>query len=282
MLLVYVVVSICLNMVVAGLVKPRRLLQPVSHRMELPKDFPVNLSMGIAESPLLVEKLIPWLNRYPDRQAARFLMNGLKDGFSLNADLDIAHVHFENLSSALQRPDIVLPLLAKEIRAGRLSGPHPHPPMSMRVSPIGIVKKSQDDSLARLLADSKHGTSLDGDSAMMGILEEDLSSSQEYRLIFDLSAHDQWGDSVNSTTSENFKSTHYTSFDSVVEKVSLLPKMGMCSKSDVKSAFRIIKLAAIWRLVVLRSMHAVWCEYGTLYMGGFCNLFEVGCYTDFR
>ncbi len=221
----------------------RKLLKPVTDRAELPVNFPVNLSLNMAESPLKVECILPWLEKYPDRDAAQFLRNGLLNGFSLNADRGLAHVHFENLSSALHRPDIVFPLLAKEISAGRMSGPHPTPPISMRVSPLGIVKKSQDDSLAAMLEHAAPGMSLQGDSHVMALMEDELSSSQEYRLIFDLSAQDEWGQSVNSTTADKYRSVQYTSFDSVVEKVSMLPGCGRCSKSDVKSAFRLLKLS---------------------------------------
>ena len=109
--------------------------------MCLPVDFPDNRSTGMADSPLVVSRLLPWLAQYPDRQAADFLKKGLLEGFSLNADLNIAHVHFENLASALHNPELVFPLLAKEIKAGRISGPYMEPPFSMRASPIGIVKK---------------------------------------------------------------------------------------------------------------------------------------------
>ncbi len=212
--------------------------------MELPPDFPHDLSLGMADSPLNVDNIMPWLLRYPDRGAAQFLREGLLNGFSLNADLGLAHVHFDNLASARNRPDVVLPLLAKEIRAGRLSGPHPEAPFSMRVSPIGVVKKSQDDSLATLLAHDAIGMPLDRASDLLCQMEEDLVSTQEWRLVFDLSAHDRWGRSVNSTTPDEFKNVQYTSFDSVVEKVSLLSDGAMCAKSDVKSAFRLLKLAS--------------------------------------
>ena len=46
---------------------------------------------------------------------AQFLENGLVNGFSLNAHLSLTHVHFVNLSAALENPDHVMTLLAKEI-----------------------------------------------------------------------------------------------------------------------------------------------------------------------
>ncbi len=217
-------------------------MKPVTVRGELPPGFPSNLSLGIADSPLKVDRLLPWLARYPDREAAEFLSHGLIHGFSLNADLQLAHVHFENLASALNNPDIVHTLLAKEIKSGRISGPFPSPPFSMRVSPLGVIPKSQDETLAQLLSNVGQGLSLPGESAIMSSLEEDISQYTEFRMIFVLSAHDQWGQSVNSTTAEQYRSVHYTSFDEVVDKVSLLRPGSRCSKSDVKSAFRIIKL----------------------------------------
>ncbi len=227
-----------------GIQKSRRKLPKNLKRSELPSGFPTDCSHGRAKSPLKTEKLLPWLDRYPDRVAAEFLKNGLINGFSLNSNLNIAHVHFDNLNSAKNNPSIVWPLLAKEIKAGRLSGPHTTIPFPMRISPIGVIPKSQDDSISLMLMQAGAGDdNINAEVALMHEITNDLNDAKEYRLIFDLSAEDEWGQSVNSVTDEAFRSVTYTAFDAVVEKLSKLPIGGHCSKSDLKSAFRVIALS---------------------------------------
>ena len=124
-------------------------------------------------------------------------------------------MHFDNLASATNNPDIVFSLLAKEINVGRISGPYPEPPHSMRVNPIGIVNKSHDETLAQRLVQYGPCSSLDENLEIMTHIEGQLRPDMEYRLIFYLSAHDKWGKSVNSTTAEEYKGTSYPSFDDV-------------------------------------------------------------------
>ncbi len=148
-------------------------------------------------------------------------------------------MHFDNLSSAKRNPDLVWPLLEKEIRAGRLSGPHAEVPFSMRISPIGVIPKSQDDSISALLMQQSMSGDIEDEINIMHNISNDLDDAKEYRLIFE----DEWGQSVNSVTDDAFRSVTYTAFDTVVERLSLLPPGGHCSKSDLKSAFRVIALS---------------------------------------
>ncbi|VDI82365.1 Hypothetical predicted protein [Mytilus galloprovincialis] len=51
----------------------------------------------------------------------------------------------KNLKSAIERPDILLQKIKKEIDAGRVAGPFKFRPIpTLRISPLGLVPKGKD------------------------------------------------------------------------------------------------------------------------------------------
>lgn len=98
--------------------------------------------------------------------------------------------------------------ISKELALGRIAGPFTSPPMStFRVSPIGVVPKK---------------------------------AIHEYRLIHHLSYPDNL--SVNDFIDQNLCSVQYTKFDEAVSMVQKLGKNTMCAKSDIQSAFRLLRV----------------------------------------
>ncbi len=69
------------------------------------------------------------LSQYPDRAAARRLLDGFTNGFSLGFQGPRVARGSKCLSSAAQQPLIVLEKLQKEIVLGRVAGPFNSPPL---------------------------------------------------------------------------------------------------------------------------------------------------------
>ena len=173
------------------------------------RDEQTTCEFSLANSPVRVDAMLPFLRSYPDQSLAVKLYSGFKFGFSLCYSGPIKSYEAKNLSSASQAPDIVRKTILKEVEAGRVEGPFARPPFTnFRVSPLGLVSKK-----------------LPG----------------EFRLIHHLS-HPK-GDSLNDHIDQNLCSVQYTKFDAAVQMVLRLGKGALLAKADVKSAFRLIPIS---------------------------------------
>lgn len=86
----------------------------------------------------------PFLNKYPDRQAARLLREGFMEGFVIPCSLTQIPPMADNLRSAKQHSEVVSEKLAKEVSLGRMGGPFLLPPLeNLVVSPLGVVLKKE-------------------------------------------------------------------------------------------------------------------------------------------
>ncbi len=148
----------------------------------IPPDFPQHLSLELADTPLIVEKVCFWLDQYPLIPQRYILRQGISTGFHLYTRVHHNSVHFPNHGSARRNPQVVWRKLAKEVGAGRMAGPFPSPPdlPFHRICPLGLVDKDE-------------GT--------------------DYRMIHDLSAQDEWGQSVNNMTPDCYRKVQYSSFE---------------------------------------------------------------------
>ena len=99
--------------------------------------------------------------------------------------------------------------ISKEIKLGRIAGPFLNPPFpTFRVSPISVIPKK---------------------------------SSSEFRLIHNLSyPHHQ---SVNDFIDKEDCSVNYSSIDDAVRMIQSLGNNALLAKFDVKSAFKLLRLA---------------------------------------
>ncbi len=89
----------------------------------IPSDFPVHLSLDMADTPLSVERVTFWLDRYPNLEHRSILKMGVTSGFRLHSSVNHKSVHFSNHGSARRNPQVVWKKLAKEVGAGRMAGP---------------------------------------------------------------------------------------------------------------------------------------------------------------
>lgn len=144
---------------------------------------------------------------YPNKQAAKDLINGFKEGFLLGYFGPRLHRSCRNLVSVRSHPVQVKEKIEKEIELGRVLGPfHEQPLSNLIISPIGIVPKS------------------DGG----------------WRMITHLSYPS--GTSINDFIDPDSCSVQYTSFDSAIEMIRSLGRHALCSKMDIKSAFRLLRI----------------------------------------
>lgn len=94
-----------------------------------------------------VEKMRLFLNRYPDRAAARMLASGFSEGFRIPCSLTEILPIARNLKSALLNPGVVSEKLAKEVALGRMGGPYKVQPLrDLAVSLLGVVPKKEPNT----------------------------------------------------------------------------------------------------------------------------------------
>ncbi|XP_041435508.1 uncharacterized protein LOC121399294 isoform X1 [Xenopus laevis] len=180
--------------------------------------------MGLekGETPVILEAMVPWLNRYPKRDKAQLLREGFQFGFRIpgreGSEKGVSH---KNLRSALADPALVMEKLHKEVGLGRMAGPFPDPPLpGLRVSPLGLVPKKEQG---------------------------------KFRLIHHLS-HPK-GNSVNDEIDRELVRVCYTSFDEAVRLVREAGRGALMAKADVESAFRLLP-------VHRESLHLLGCFFG--------------------
>ena len=102
-------------------------------------------TFSLGFSPVKVENLEIYLHDYPLLENASYLLSGFKFGFSLHYSGPRLPTDFKNLKSAIERPDILLQKIKKEIDAGRVAGPFKFRPIpTLRISPLGLVSKGKD------------------------------------------------------------------------------------------------------------------------------------------
>lgn len=157
-------------------------------------------------TPVSVQRMRPWLDIYPDREAAELLDAGFSQGFFIPYVLSRVPVFANNLKSARENPQVLREKVFKEVSLGRMFGPFVDPPFqNFRVSPLGVVPKKE-----------------------VG----------KFRLIHHLS-HPK-GSSVNDGISKEDATVSYVSFDRAVMLVQHAGVGALMAKSDIESAFRLL------------------------------------------
>ncbi|KAJ1216844.1 hypothetical protein NDU88_004443 [Pleurodeles waltl] len=97
-----------------------------------------------ARTPVKLNRLRLWLERYGDRQAAQVLFLGFSEGFSLAYEGPRIRRWADNLKYVKGKEDIVQQKLDKEVAEGRMEGPFSDWPLeNLIVSPIGVVPKKR-------------------------------------------------------------------------------------------------------------------------------------------
>ena len=158
-------------------------------------------------TPINVKKLDDYLKGY-DGVKRQYLVDGFTKGFCLEYEGNRGFQDSPNLKSALEKPDIVLQKIKKEINAGRVVGPFDSLPFeNLKISPLGLVGKKKPN---------------------------------EYRLIHHLSYPDKKVGSVNAGISDSSAFVQYANISDAITAIKQLGLQSHLCKTDIRSAFRIL------------------------------------------
>lgn len=147
------------------------------------------------------------LRSYPDKQFARLIVDGLREGFRIgfNYDSNGPKSSTRNMRSAYEHPEVVWEYLSQEIRQGRILGPFPSPPIQhLHISSFGVIPKRHQQG--------------------------------KWRLIMDLSSPE--GSSVNDGIDPSLCSLSYISIDVIAAAILCLGRGTLIAKTDIKHAYR--------------------------------------------
>ena len=192
-------------------------------------------------SPIDVKRLAIWLEGYDDSKK-QFLLEGFLSGFHVGFDGELNNAVPKNLTSALQKPELVREYIKKELEAGRLAGPFNSPPFEQfQCSPIGLVEKKEPG---------------------------------KFRMIHHLSYPE--GMSINDQIDPNWSSVQYAKIGDAIDLVMNLCPSAFMSKTDVKHAFRIIPLHPDVRKLFVFEWEGLFYVDLALQMGcsSSCHIFE--------
>jgi hypothetical protein len=136
------------------------------------------------------------------------LISGLKFGFKLQYSGTRLPIRSKNSKSISEHSELVLRKINKEVQAGRIAGPFIEPPFpTLRVSPIFLASKKNN----------------------------------EFRLIHNLSHPSE--NSLNDFIDPECCSVRYAGIDDALVMIKRIGKGGMLAKADIKSTFRLLKMA---------------------------------------
>ena len=178
-----------------------------------------------------------------DPFAKAYLLSGFKYGFDIgfrgepNNDINV-----KNLLSTKKFPLIVSDAIAKEVKAGRLSGPFSHPPFpKFQISPIGVVPKKTEG---------------------------------KFRLIFNLSSPE--AKSINDHIPDFFSEVKYAPLSDAIDLLLKCGSHAFLAKTDIKSAFRIIPIKPDQHHLLCMSWNNAFYFDKCLPMGArsSCQIFE--------
>lgn len=164
---------------------------------------------SLGSTPIKVDNVKIALRNYPDTSKALELLHGLEHGFILHYCGPRMPIDYHCKEIVGEMAEIAREKINHEISLGRIAGPFTTPPFpTLRTSPIFVVPKK---------------------------------SSSEFRLIQNLSF--PFNESVNDYIDRDFCSVKYSNIDDAVNMIQRLGTNALLAKCDIKSAFRILRLA---------------------------------------
>lgn len=111
---------------------------PASNRERGVPGMPVKKAM----MPVKIEKMLPFLNRYPDIAVAGLLEEGFREGFYIPSEVQEVPPISTNVCSALLHQEVVSAKLFKEVALGRIGRPVSYPAITGASGfPIGCGSK---------------------------------------------------------------------------------------------------------------------------------------------
>ena len=130
-----------------------------SHLGRAPATVRVPPGATVISTPLRVDNWKRMLTDHPNRPLVEFFINGLPEGFRIGfrEQSTLLKSAKQNLSYALQHPDIVQNYLTEEIALGLVAGPFPKSSAPQtQVSQFGVIPKNHQPNKWRLIVDLSH------------------------------------------------------------------------------------------------------------------------------
>ena len=165
--------------------------------------------VGAIATPLRWEVWAKELRDFPDREFARYIVDGIRHGFRIGFDYSSRSCSSASRNmSAKQHPQPIRDYLAKELEAGRVIGPlgRDASGLNVQVSRFGVIPKPHQPG--------------------------------KWRLITDLSS--PGGVSVIDGVDPRLCSVNYASVDDAVEVIVRLGRDARLAKFDLESAYRLV------------------------------------------
>ena len=121
-----------------------------------PQDVELPQELTVVQTPLVVDAWASALQPHPDRAFARYIVDGLRQGFRVGfhrpSPLRSAT---ENMGSARLHPEVITDYLRKELTLGRLLGPFPGSLVlpNLHINRFGVIPKGHKTGKWRLITD---------------------------------------------------------------------------------------------------------------------------------
>lgn len=97
------------------------------------------------KTPVSADTMSPWLDIYPNREAAELLKNGFMFGFYIPFVFLNKPIFSSHLKSASENPNVLRVKIQTEVNLGRVEGPFTELTFSnLRVSPLCVVPIRRD------------------------------------------------------------------------------------------------------------------------------------------
>ena len=103
-------------------------------------------------TPIKVTRLSELLQHHPDSDKVQYMIQGLWRGFDLEYSGPFEPRTPDNLSTAVQDPQLIKDKLQKEVKLGCMVGPFKEPPFpDLICSPVGLVPKKESSELRMIM-----------------------------------------------------------------------------------------------------------------------------------
>ena len=170
-------------------------------------------------TPLNIRAWEAELHAHPDREYVQFHLEGIQQDFHIG--FDYAHHSCSSVSSNMKsasiHPEPIDKYIREEVEAGRIIGPLPDEfKHQVQISRFGVIPKPHQTGKWRLITD--------------------LSSPQ--------------GSSVNDGVDSQLCSLTYASVDEAVSRIKFFGRGTMLAKFDIASAYRIVPVHPVDRLLL--------------------------------
>ena len=130
---------------------------------QLDGNIPLSLTavppiLGTISTPLKWEAWATELEPHPDKEYARYIVAGIKQGFRIGFNYKNHRCNSakSNMLSAVQHPQPIEAYISKEVAAGQIIGPMSADVEGIHVSRFGIIPKPHQPGKWRLITDLSH------------------------------------------------------------------------------------------------------------------------------